>query len=291
MPEVGSSPIENDRLLEIKDRKNIKKACEDSRVFSNFKNWWLYPTECESYENPIQFANARGFDCQNCKENVIFAGASPWYEWNGRAFVASEVGRELGVGYEVNLECDKDGWNYYNKKHIDFTNIAKSRKDAHFLKLRANGDYIAIAMPGERDDVDYGKSIVVALKGMINYWRKNGQNKPIYIHCTEGRFRTGDLLSILYLLAGEDIESVREKFLKSASNYFGKEATQREGYDVGAFDVFVKSVGKFGVSDEGALFNAETVNDRIDIVKKYLISNGMKESEIKELISFIKKTN
>lgn len=39
----------------------------------------------------------------------------------------------------------------------------------HFLNLRKDGKYIAIAMPVNCLGVDYGKSIVKALLAMIDY--------------------------------------------------------------------------------------------------------------------------
>ncbi len=292
---IEKSEIKNDLLVKINALKNVKEACKSS---SSFANYYLadyyssekgYPVNFKFYESPVQFANIRSFDCRSCKKNIIFAGASPWYKNNGRALAVSEIAKELNVGYEVNLECDKEGKDCSGNKHVNFEDIEKEGRNGydHFLTLRKNGKYIAIAMPCDRKDDNYGKSIVQALLGILEYWQTNGQRLPVYVHCTEGRFRTGDLLSILYLLAGANIDYTKEKFLMSANNYFGKKVARSEERDVGAFEKFLKSVGEKAEKKENALSKAENVDKRIKITRNYLIKNGMEASKINTLVSFI----
>ncbi len=290
---VEESSIDDYRLKKIDKLSNIKKACEESSCLIKIPFENGYSLYFSYYKSPVQFANFRSFSCKGCRSNIIYAGASPWYRDNGRALAVTAIAKELGVGFEVNLECNDKGLDYLGNVHVNFENVSSLlNKDmyCYFLKLREKNAYIAIAMPCIRTDKNYGKSIAKALLGILKYWQANGQNEPVYVHCTEGRFRTGDLLSVLYLLAGEDIKSTEEKFLKSANNYFGKAYAQENEIDKRAFESFLATVGKYSVDKGNALFKAKDADERIGITRKYLINNGMEESKIGELMTYMKAT-
>lgn len=68
-----------------------------------------------------------------------------------------------------------------------------------------------------------------------------------------GRFRTGDALNTIYLLLGADLKYIKEKFLISTFNYFGKRKEQYENLDEGAFKQFMNVVGECVADDKEAL--------------------------------------
>ncbi len=108
---------------------------------------------------------------------------------------------------------------------------------------------------------------------------------PIYIHCLEGKDRTGFVCLILEALAGASYEEMVNDYIKTYENYYGitKENDPNKYYAIVNlyFDVFVSYL--HGTDDIKELTCADYTQDAIN----YLCEGGMTIDEISKLRNMI----
>ncbi len=283
-------------------QQDIINACINGSVAysTNFLKKYGYSGNYSDYDDPETFANFRPFKCNGCKEGLIYFGASPYQKENGRASCVSAIAQSRNIGFEINLESDDKG-----NTPFDYTVIFNNSD--YFSKFHNNnGNYsMNISMRGISKPKKCGGSIVAGLKGILNYWRTHGTDKPVYIHCTEGRTRTGYFSAILGLLMGKEIEELKRDFVSSYNNYYkncakGKACYKRsffsrgywydlwyntESSEVEAFNGFLKLIKEAS----GGNCSETSSEARSNMARKYLVEYGMKDSEIDTLKSFLIK--
>ena len=128
----------------------------------------------------------------------------------------------------------------------------------------------------------YKQSVVKGLRKLIEI------GGPAYIHCLEGKDRTGFVCVLIEALAGATYDEMRDDYMITYDNYYGisKEATP-DRYDAVVslyFDAFMEYLS----GEE----NSEKLHDLsyVDGAKQYLIDGGMTETEIDKLLELITDT-
>ena len=112
---------------------------------------------------------------------------------------------------------------------------------------------------------------------------------PVYIHCLEGKDRTGFVCFLLESLAGASYDEMLSDYMKTYENYYGITKEDSDKYNAIAslyFDAFAAYL--HGTEDSKALTSADYSQDAVN----YLLDAGMTADEIAALRNMItKKSN
>ena len=113
---------------------------------------------------------------------------------------------------------------------------------------------------------------------------------PVYIHCLEGKDRTGFVCMVLEALAGADYEEMCGEYMKSYENYYGitKEKTP-DKYDAVVaryFDTFAAYLCGIRTPDTGKC-DALRKADYAMPARRYLLGCGLTKTEIDGLEAFL----
>jgi len=180
---------------------------------------------------------------------------------------------DILIKYIVDLADNEDNMKEY---------MSSSSFDSTYAKeLYENNKMILLSMgSGYSSDV-YKQKLVTGLKGVIS------NDGPYYIHCMEGKDRTGFVCTLIEALAGATYEEMKNDYMETYKNYYKitKEKTPTK-YDAIVslyFDSFMEELHK--TSDVEILKKAEYTSD----AKRYLTEGGMSEAEINSLIKVISK--
>jgi len=225
------------------------------------------------YSSDEEFSNFRSLTGGNLKDDYLYRGASLVDNSRNRAKITDNLLNKNGIKYIVDLADNEDNMKEY---------MSSSSFDSTYAKeLYENNKMILLSMgSGYSSDV-YKQKLVTGLKGVIS------NDGPYYIHCMEGKDRTGFVCTLIEALAGATYEEMKNDYMETYKNYYKitKEKTPTK-YDAIVslyFDSFMEELHK--TSDVEILKKAEYTSD----AKRYLTEGGMSEAEINSLIKVISK--
>ena len=228
-----------------------------------------YSKHREDFSSDEVFANFRNVKLGKIKEGILYRGASPIDNSMGRAKYACKLIEEVGVKFDVNLTDNEDKI----KRHF-------SKKDfaSYFYKtLYDNGKTILLHMNTNYKEQKYNDRVV---KAMIAMSKNEG---PYYVHCVEGKNRTGFVLAVIEGLAGASYEEMVKDHMITFANYYGiTEESDKEKYDI-LKARYIDSMLKYILSNDSQYAN--TINDFkdvdwVNVMHSYLTRNGMSEEDI-----------
>ena len=132
-------------------------------------------------------------------------------------------------------------------------------------------------------NMNYGSNYFIGQtqKAMLAILNNNG---PFYIHCTEGKDRTGYECMLIEALAGASYQEIVNDYMTTYKNYYGIESNSKDNrYSIiveNVLDPMITSfVGRKRV-------DIKTVN-LAQYVKKFLIKNGLTKEQVADLIEKI----
>lgn len=232
-----------------------------------------YSVERSDYSSDEQFSNFRSLKGGNLKENFLFRGASPVDNSRGRAAITNSLIEKAGVKTVIDLaDTEAEMSEYFAASDFSST-YAKNLYDS--------GADVVLAMSSNQDSQDYKASFAKGLRLLLS----NGG--PAYIHCMEGKDRTGFVCMLIEAFAGATYDEMCEDYMQTYANYYGitKDA-DAEKYDAIRslyFDTFCEYLA--GTSDVEVLKSFDyTIS-----AEEYLSSCGLTSEEISQLHSLIEK--
>lgn len=230
-----------------------------------------YSVDRADFASDEIFANFRAIKGGKLKADFLYRGASPVDNGRKRASYADALIEQRNIACIIDLaDSDEDMHKYF----------AKDNFNSHYAeKLYNNGRTATLSMSSAYSKDKYKQSVVKGLRKLIEV------GGPAYIHCLEGKDRTGFVCALIEALAGASYDEMRDDYMITYDNYYGisKEATP-ERYDAVVslyFDAFMEYL-----SGES---NAEELHEfsYVESAKKYLTEGGMTEAEIDELLKLI----
>lgn len=232
-----------------------------------------YSLNRDEYSSDEEFSNFRSLKGGKLKDNYLYRGASPVDNSRNRAKITDDLLNKNNIQYVIDLADSEE-------------NMKEYLADANFSSTYAKGLYennkmILLSMgSGYSSDV-YKQKLVTGLKSMLT------NDGPYYIHCMEGKDRTGFVCTLIEALVGSSYEEMKNDYMETYKNYYKvtKEKTPSK-YDAIVslyFDSFMEELHK--TSDVDILKNADYTSD----AKRYLKEGGMEETEINSLIKLISK--
>ena len=217
-----------------------------------------YSDERDDYDSDAEFANFR--EIPSLKG--VFRGASPCDNQHGRAGTADSLLRRYGIAAVIDLADTEEKIEGYLSRP-DFASD-------HFLSLYRGGKVVPLAMNMNYASEDFRDKAVRGLRAMI------GLPGPYYVHCTEGKDRTGFFCMLLEAVSGASYEEIVSDYMATYDNYYGI-AEGSERWDVITEDVLEPMMRQ--LVKEGDLQSA----DFGKAAEEWLASAGMTQAEIDAL--------
>ncbi len=229
----------------------------------------------ENYASDEEFANFRAISGGNLKNNWIFRGASPVDNSRNRAKYANSLLQANNIACVIDLADSQENLQAYISSD-DFSSEYTER-------LYENGKMILLSMSSSYGSDAYKKSVVKGFEYMLT------NDGPYYIHCMEGKDRTGFVCTLIEALAGASYDEMRDDYMKTYENYYKitKTATP-EKYDAIVdlyFDSFITCIS--GKED----LSTVTSEDLLNGAKSYLQNGGMSQADIDSFINLITVQN
>ena len=158
------------------------------------------------YKSDEQFANFRPITVGNVKENYIYRGASPIDNSRKRAQIVDGLLRQNNIAYNIDL-ADKQ----------ESITQAKYTINDYFNGLMNNNKVIFLGMAAAYKADDFSNKMKTMFEAMLN------NDGPYYIHCLEGKDRTGYVCMVIEALCGATYDELIDDYFITYKNYYGIE--------------------------------------------------------------------
>lgn len=245
-------------------QKGLYKGIQDALSMT-------YTDNREDYSGDDIFANFRNIEVGRIKKNMFFRGASPADNQHNRAQYADALIEEAGIGFILDLADTEEKIKGYMEKD-DFAS-------PYFAQLYNSGYVYAAGMSASYSSEDFAQKVVALFKAATL------NEGPYYIHCTEGKDRTGFVCILLESLADASYEELESDYMKTYENYYGispqNDADRYAGIVECKFEDMVFYLAGVDSREE---ITAEKIKEG---VHKYLIDAGMTEEEYIALVAIL----
>jgi len=202
-----------------------------------------------------EFANCRAINLAGMKQNFLYRGTTPLDNSMDRADEAMAFIQSAGVKSILNLadfEADMKAFETYSGSFYESCKIINAGMNYDFTSS------------------DFAAKVNECVKFIMQ------NNGPFYIHCKEGKDRTGVFCAILECLAGASYADICDDYMKTYENFYKVEKGS-EAYNIILKTNLEKTLSAmFGVDN---LSTADLSAEAFD----YLKSTGLFDTEIYEL--------
>ena len=220
------------------------------------------------YSDDATFANFREVTFGSAiSPALLYRGSHPTKTRWPRAPYASTLMEKAGIVTVINMSDSED--------QLKNTYLAASNEyaSAYYGKLADAGDVIYLAMGMDFTSKTFTDNIIKALQFML------GHQPPYYIHCNEGKDRTGFIFILLGALTGADEKAIYDDYMKSYENFYHVVPGSKK-YDL--------------ILQKNALPMLSWItmnrNDRVQAAEAFLIKNGMPKKDVEALKAKLKAT-
>ena len=231
----------------------------------------VYSNEREDYSDDAIFSNFRVMEGGKMKKNMFYRGASPVDNQYKRADTTDELIKEADIQYVIDLaDTNEKLLGYFEKE--DF-------KSEYALNLFNSGKVCTAGLGSSYRSEEYAKKTVAALRNMLN------NDGPYYIHCTEGKDRTGFVCMLLESIAGFSYDELKNDYMKTYENYYGISEKSNPAKYKSVVDVKYNDIILWLAGAEAP--EQVTTEKTADGARKYLINAGMTEEEYEKLVDIL----
>ena len=232
-----------------------------------------YSLDRVDYSSNEEFSNFRVLKGGNLKDNLIYRGASPVDNSRNRAKITDSLLLENDIECIIDLADTELTLNSYFEKE-DFAS-------EYTQNIYDNDKMILLGMGSSYSSIQYAQKVVEGFKFMLN------NQGPYYVHCMEGKDRTGFVCFLIEALAGATYQEMKEDYMTTYYNYYKISSTKTpEKYEAVVslyFDSFVECL--HGTNDTDKYETLSLVDD----AKEYLSLAGMSQEDIQSFITLISK--
>ncbi|QQO11339.1 tyrosine-protein phosphatase [Breznakiella homolactica] len=219
--------------------------------------------ERSDYSSDAVFANFREVTAGSIAPGVLYRGSHPTKtEWP-RAPYVSALMEKAGIRTVINMSDSEAEL----KAYLDSSNPYAS---SYYKKIYSEGNVICLSMGMTYTDPVFIDSMIKGLRFMLSH------PAPYYLHCNEGKDRTGFIFILMEALMGATQEEITRDYMLSYVNYYGVE----------------EGTAKYTViADDNAVVMLKTITgtntlrgtDFSKAAEAYLQNNGMTSAEITNL--------
>ena len=165
-----------------------------------------YSDDPTKYKNEEEFANFREVKGGMLKPGLIYRGASPIDNTRNRAATVDKLLEENGIKYNIDL-ADKEE-NLGNKKYVIHD---------YFKDLQDDNKVLFLGMGAAYKNDDFSNKVKTMFVKIL------ANDGPYYIHCLEGKDRTGYICMVIEALLGASYDELIEDYFITYHNYYGIE--------------------------------------------------------------------
>lgn len=275
------------------DYWNIAKLNEGDKasIYLNEKEKYLdiqntmniqYKDERSFYESDQEFANYRMVNAGDIKDNILYRGASPCDNKHNRAPYVDKLMEADNINFIVNLADTKEKIDGYIAKD-DFDSpyfLSLYQRNVVMLAATPHEKVMPLAMNMNYKSDEFRGKVADGFKQMLNF------SGPYYIHCQEGKDRTGFVLIVIEALMNASYQEIVDDYMITYKNYYkitkeSDELRYRIIKERNADAMLKFLIGQDNAELDGMNFSS--------YIKNYLIAGGMTETEINNLIDILKK--
>ena len=221
-----------------------------------------YSDDINEYPSKEEFANFREIKVGYIKPGLLYRGASPIDNRRKRAATVDGLLEENNIHYVIDL-ADKRSTIYEMYEKEDFAS-------PYFQSLEGSGKVLALGMAAAYKTDDFASKMRNMFLGILY------NNGPYYIHCLEGKDRTGYVCMVIEALCGATYEELIDDYFITYHNYYGIEKGTNK-YDVIKelhIDEMIRFVFDYG--KETVLLGANYYSK----ANNYLLSIGLTQEDI-----------
>ncbi len=232
-----------------------------------------YSDDLNQFGSKEAFSNFREIKVKNIKEGILYRGASPINNSRKRAHITDTLVESHKINYIIDLADSEEEYEKY---------IASEDFDSpYFKKLHDENKVSLLGMNSGYELDEYKQKVVKGLNELIKY------DGPYFIHCNEGKDRTGFVCFLLEALIDSSYEEMKDDYMITYSNYFNiTESNDKNKYDA-IVDLYFNSFASYLLGKED--LNTLKTSSYKEKAKEYLISGGMSEENINQLITLLSK--
>lgn len=233
----------------------------------------VYSNERSEYESDEAFANFRALSGGDLKEGMFYRGASPVDNTMSRAEITDNLLWAYGIRYILDLADKEEKLASYREKE-DFSSD-------YFVSLYEDNKVSLLGLTASFRTERFMKSLAGGLRDMVT------MEGPVYIHCLEGKDRTGFVCALLEALAGASYEEILEDYMATYDNYYGiTQDSHPEKYEAIRHLKFMDIISQLTTLPDDADFGGTVLKDSAE---QYLRDSGMTEDEIQTLRVYLCK--
>ncbi len=233
----------------------------------------VYSNERSEYESDEAFANFRALSGGDLKEGMFYRGASPVDNTMSRAEITDNLLWAYGIRYILDLADNEEKIASYREKE-DFSSD-------YFVSLYEDNKVSLLGLTASFRTERFMKSLAGGLRDMVT------MEGPVYIHCLEGKDRTGFVCALLEALAGASYEEILEDYMATYDNYYGiTQDSHPEKYEAIRHLKFMDIINQLTTLPDDADFGGTVLKDSAE---QYLRDSGMTEDEIQTLRVYLCK--
>ena len=230
-----------------------------------------YSDDINEYDSKEQFANFRSVKAGNLKEGILYRGASPIDNRRNRASTVDSLLKENNIKYDIDLADKLITSNTFvsvdNKPLLGASNFVIGK---YFQELMDANKVVLLGMAAAYKTDDFASKMKTMFEAILN------NDGPYYIHCLEGKDRTGYVCMVIEALLGATYEELIDDYFITYHNYYGIEKGSNK-YEVIKslhIDEMIRYV--FGFDENTNLLKANYKTP----VNSYLLSIGLTQDQI-----------
>ena len=231
-----------------------------------------YSFDRADYDSDEQFSNFRALTGGNLRSEFLYRGASPVDNSRGRAAYTDGLLKDKGIGFIVDLADSEDNIKTYISEE-DFASL-------YTEALYENDGIAMLSMGSGYTGDEYRQKLVSGLKRMVL------SEGPVYIHCMEGKDRTGFVCTLLEALAGASYDEMLSDYMQTYANYYSvtKDGTPEKYLAIA--DLYFGGFMDCLHGEDCTLEELESA-DFTEDAAAYLEEGGMTAEEVESLREFI----
>lgn len=233
----------------------------------------MYSFDRNEYTSDEEFSNFRALSGGNLKDNLLYRGASPVDNSRKRASITSSLLEANNINYVIDLADDESDMNNYFASADFNSTYAKTLYDNNKVTL--------LDMGSAYQSLEYATKVANGFTDMLE------NDGPYYIHCMEGKDRTGFVCMLIEALAEASYEEMLNDYMTTYYNYFKISKENSLNKYKAVEDLYFVSFMTFlsGNNDENIV---KTLTYK-EYAINYLKNGGMSEENINKLIEKITK--
>lgn len=240
-----------------------------------------YSDDINTYSSKEEFANFREMKVGNLKEGILFRGASPIDNRRQRASVVDSLLEEHNIQFDIDL-ADKatvgGGFEPVDNKPSLLT-VSNFVVGEYFQELLDNNKVVLLGMAAAYKNEDFSNKMKTMFEAILN------NDGPYYIHCLEGKDRTGFVCMVIEALCGTTYEELVDDYFITYKNYYGIEKGSKKYETIKSIHIDEMIRYVFGFNKTTDLLTANYKSQ----VNDYLLEIGLSQEQIDNIQTKLSK--